>query len=131
MKKTGPLNRDVASVLSRMGHTDTIIVADCGLPIPDDTPCIDLSLKLGTPSFSAVLAMITEHVDIEDLTLAEEIKTSNLSLHRKLCADYQDVPINYIAHEDLKRSVKNAKAVIRTGEATPFANAIVQSGVIF
>ena len=35
MKKQGILNSDISRVLSYMGHTDTICIGDCGLPIPD------------------------------------------------------------------------------------------------
>lgn len=34
-------------------------------------------------------------------------------------------------HEHFKQATKTAKAVIRTGETTPFANVILHSGVIF
>ena len=36
MKKNGILNSDISSVLSYMGHTDTITIGDCGLPIPEN-----------------------------------------------------------------------------------------------
>jgi D-ribose pyranase len=48
MKRHGHLNREVSRVLARMGHTDSIVIADCGLPIPNGVECIDLSLSLGT-----------------------------------------------------------------------------------
>ncbi|ALX50251.1 D-ribose pyranase [Lentibacillus amyloliquefaciens] len=131
MKKTGMLNRDIASVLARMGHTDTLIIADCGLPIPDEIMTIDLSIKLGTPDFLSVLESVADDMTIEKMALAEEIKTSNLALHSKLKTDYAGIPTTYLSHENLKRETSNAKAVIRTGETTPFANVILKSGVIF
>lgn len=131
MKKAGILNRDIASILARMGHTDTIMIADCGLPVPDDTICIDLSVKFGMPDFATVLASVADDMVIEKMTFAEEIKTENPSLHKRIKADYSDLSIRYITHENLKQEIKNAKAVIRTGEATPFANVIIQSGVSF
>lgn len=131
MKKAGILNRDIASVLAGMGHTDTLIIADCGLPIPDDTEVVDLSLKLGTPEFLTVLEAVAEDMAIEDMTMAEEIKTENIALHNQVTSNYANIPIQYMSHENLKREIKHAKAVIRTGEATPFANVILKSGVIF
>lgn len=47
MKKNGILNSDISSVLSYMGHTDTITIGDCGLPIPENVSRIDLSLTFG------------------------------------------------------------------------------------
>ena len=55
MKKCGIINADISRVLSYMGHTDTLAVGDCGLPIPDETERIDLALKMGTPSFMETL----------------------------------------------------------------------------
>ena len=55
MKRNGIINADISRVLSYMGHTDTLAVGDCGLPIPDETERIDLALKLGVPSFMEVL----------------------------------------------------------------------------
>lgn len=131
MKKSGVLNREISTILAMLGHTDTIIIADCGLPIPKEIPCIDLSLKLGTPSFLSVFEVITEEMVIEKMILANEIKTGNSKLHVKLAKDYARIPVDYILHEELKNRIKDVKAVIRTGEATPFANVILQSGVIF
>ena len=44
MKKCGHLNREVSRVLARMGHTDSLVIADCGLPVPEGVECIDLSI---------------------------------------------------------------------------------------
>ena len=55
MKRQGILNSDISRVLSYMGHTDTICIGDCGLPIPDETERIDLAVKFGQPSFMDVL----------------------------------------------------------------------------
>ena len=52
MKRQGILNSDISRVLSYMGHTDTICIGDCGLPIPDETERIDLAVKFGQPRYS-------------------------------------------------------------------------------
>ena len=41
------------------------------------------------------------------------------------------VRVEFVTHEKLKELARHARAVIRTGEATPFANVILYSGVIF
>ncbi|MFD2923062.1 D-ribose pyranase [Halobacillus naozhouensis] len=129
MKKTGILNRDLAAILARLGHTDTIIIADCGLPIPDESKCIDLSVTLGVPNFESILQAIADDMEIENITLAKEMKQHNDLLHERVLSYSKS--INYISHENVKAQIKHAKAVIRTGENTPYANAILQSGVIF
>jgi D-ribose pyranase len=36
-----------------------------------------------------------------------------------------------LPHDEFKRLCEQAKAVIRTGECSPYANVILHSGVIF
>lgn len=129
MKKHGMLNRDIATVLSHLGHTDQIVIADCGLPIPDGVHCIDLTLKLGEPSFLAVVEEVLNDMAVEQMILAEEIKVNNQPIETNLVS--RDIPISYLTHEAFKTQTKQAKVIIRTGEATPYANVILQSGVIF
>jgi D-ribose pyranase len=131
MKKNGILNSHISEVLSRIGHTDTIVIADCGLPIPDETIRIDLSLKIGTPSFMETLQAVLEDMAIEKVTLANDIKKNNPLIEEGIADLVNGVPIEYITHEELKELTKHAKAVIRTGEATPYANIILHAGVIF
>lgn len=129
MKKHGILNRELAGRFAKLGHTDQIVIADCGLPIPDDVPCIDLSYKLGEPSFLTMLEVVLDDLVVESAVLAEEIKTKNAELSKTLTNTLPN--ISYVSHEEIKRLTKNAKFIIRTGETTPYANVILQCGVIF
>lgn len=129
MKKNGLLNSEISKVLSEMGHTDTIVIADCGLPIPKEVKRIDLALKLGRPSFLEVLETLVADMEIEKVTLAHEIKEFNSELEDVLENKFTDK--EYVSHEEFKKLTQQAKAVIRSGEATPYANIILHSGVIF
>ena len=60
MKRLGILNSDIARVLAYMGHTDTLAIGDCGLPIPDTTERIDLAIEFGKPSFMDVLKPVSK-----------------------------------------------------------------------
>lgn len=135
MKKTGILNSEISRVLAYMGHTDTLAVGDCGLPIPEETERIDLALSKGIPGFMQVLKAVSEDMKIEKLILSEEIKEKNPVILSEIEELFQkqpeDVEIVFVSHEELKRRTKSCKAVIRTGEATPYANIILQSGCLF
>ena len=72
MKKCGIINADISRVLSYMGHTDTLAVGDCGLPIPDETERIDLALKMGTPSFMETLEEVVKNMKIEKVFLRKK-----------------------------------------------------------
>lgn len=54
MKKHGVLNSEIAAVLASLGHTDTVVIADCGLPIPDGVKRIDLAVEIGNRVFRGV-----------------------------------------------------------------------------
>ena len=135
MKKTGIINADISRVLSYMGHTDKIAVGDCGLPIPEETERIDLALRLGTPRFMEVLEAVLDDMVIEKVVLAEEIKENNPALLAEIQNLLKErelqVPVEFISHVQLKEETKSCRAVIRSGENTPYANIILQSACIF
>lgn len=133
MKKNGILNSDISRVLSYMGHTDCIAVGDCGLPIPDETERIDLALMFGVPTFMQTLKVVSEDMKIEKIILAEEIKDKNPKVLKEIeeLFEGQEIEFEFVSHTELKEKTKDCKAVIRTGETTPYANIILQSGCIF
>ncbi len=133
MKKAGILNSDIARVLAYMGHTDRICVGDCGLPIPDEVERIDLALAFGEPTFMRTLEVIVQDMKVEKIVLAEEIKTMNPTVLKEVEALFADQGVEtvFVSHAELKKQTQDCKAVIRTGETTPYANVILQSGCIF
>lgn len=133
MKKQGILNSDISRVLSYLGHTDTIAIGDCGLPIPDETERIDLALAFGIPTFMQTLEIVAKDMKIEKIILAEEIKVNNPEVLKAVEALFggEQVEIEFVSHTVLKECTKQCKAVIRTGETTPYANIILQAGCIF
>lgn len=135
MKKTGILNSDISRVLSYMGHTDTLGIGDCGLPIPSETERIDLSVRFGVPSFIDVLGEISEDMVYQKIILAEEIKQNNpdilAQIQNLVNKKDADIEIVFVSHSELKEKTKKCKAVVRTGEVTPYANIILEAGCCF
>jgi D-ribose pyranase len=132
MKKSGHLNRDISRVLAGMGHTDSIVIADCGLPVPQGVECIDVSLALGDPAFLHVLDTVLADLKVERAVFASETLERNAAVaSRASSLAHEQVQVDFVAHERLKELTRHARAVIRTGEATPYANVILYSGVIF
>ncbi|MCK1162001.1 D-ribose pyranase [Streptococcus uberis] len=130
MKKHGILNSDLAKIVDDLGHTDRVCIGDLGLPIPSGVRKIDLSLKAGFPSFQDLLDVYLEHVLVEKIILAEEIKEQNPEQLSQILIKLDDgVTVEYVSHEQLKALNQDVKAVIRTGENTPYSNIILQSGV--
>ena len=129
MKKTGILNSEITKVLTDLGHTDSICIADAGLPVPDGVKKIDLALKRGMPSFLETLNVVLGDMWIENAYLAEEIKTKNTDVLIGVKQVIQPQIIKYVSHEEFKKLAKSCKVVIRTGEMTPYANIILTSNV--
>ncbi|MGF1769759.1 D-ribose pyranase [Enterovibrio makurazakiensis] len=139
MKKTTLINSDISYLLATLGHTDEITICDAGLPIPDAVSRIDLALTHGVPSFIDTVRVILTESQIEGVVMAEEFATVSPELHQALMTELEaeqarcnkTFNIQYVTHEQFKRCTRDSKAVIRTGECTPYANVIFQAGVVF
>ncbi len=131
MKKIGILNQPISSVMAGLGHTDTIVIADAGLPIPDGPQRIDLALTKRVPAFLQTLDVILTEMQVEKAIVASEILTVSADLHAAIKKRLGDIPIETVPHTRFKQETGAAKAIIRTGEFTPYANIILVSGVVF
>lgn len=131
MKKTGLLNSSISDVISKMGHTDGLAIGDCGLPIPDQTQRIDVALIKDVPGFIQTLKAVLSELQIEEVEIAKETMEVSPGLYEEINKVIGSVKIKLITHEELKENLKLCKAVIRTGEQTPYANIILRSGVVF
>ncbi|MTH47787.1 D-ribose pyranase [Intestinirhabdus alba] len=139
MKKGTVLNSEISSIISRLGHTDTLVVCDAGLPVPNGTSRIDMALTQGIPSFMQVVEVVTQEMQVEAAILAQEIKQHNPRLHAALL-DYlalleqrqgNTIEISYVSHQQFKQQTADSQAVIRSGECSPYANIILCAGVTF
>ena len=131
MKQNTIINSGVLSLLSELGHTDTIAIADCGLPIPKGVKVIDISVTAGIPSFLDVLRTVAEELVVESIVVAKEIDEKNPKILADMCSILGEMPVEKIPHEELKRRVASAKCVIRTGETSSYANVLLVGGVNF
>ncbi len=136
MKKSLLINSHLSHLVAKLGHTDEVTFGDAGLPIPDNVQRIDLALTHGIPSFIETVNVWLDEAQVEGVILAHEIKQHNPALHQALldlirqkCP--QSVTIEYVSHEEFKARSHSSKAVVRTGECSPYANVIFQSGVVF
>jgi D-ribose pyranase len=129
VKKSGILNRHLAGALAVLGHTDQVVVCDAGLPIPDGPIVVDLAFRAGVPSFAEVLAGLLDELVVEGATAASEIREANPRAAALLDSHFQDLLLT--PHEDFKRRTRDARLVVRTGEARPYANVILHCGVPF
>lgn len=132
MKKTALLNQPLSAVIAGLGHTDRLVVADAGLPVPPGPQRIDLAVTANLPGFLDVLRAALSEMQVERAILAEEIKTRNPDVHAAALALLgDDVAVEYVTHERFKTDTEQARAIVRTGEFSPYANVILIAGVVF
>ena len=127
MKKSGIINAPLSGALATLGHGHLVVIADCGLPLPESVTVVDLSLVRGVPSFTSVLDAVLGELVIEGSMCAREAGGSVVEqwlVERRLAP-------RPISHDDFKGLLPGVRLIIRTGEATPYANVILQCGVDF
>lgn len=132
MKKSGILQHELARTIAAMGHTDLLVIADAGLPVPPGVACVDLAVVCGVPPVLAVIEAVAAELQVERLTLAEEIGTHGRpGMADEIARHFPGVPVDWLPHLEFKALSRQARAVVRTGECTPYANVILQAGVTY
>lgn len=131
MKKIGIINQPISAVIAGLGHTDKLVIADAGLPIPANVSRIDLALREGVPTFLEVLETVLQEMQVEGAMIASEISEHNPKIESAIKAVLGEIPIDKVPHEQFKQETQSACTVIRTGEFSPYANIILISGVVF
>jgi D-ribose pyranase len=132
MRRSGLLHAELNRIIAAMGHTDTLVIGDVGLPVPHGVPCIDLAVLPGVPSFAAVFEAIYAELAVESVTVASEVRSRNpamVALAERI--EGEGVTVCEVSHDDFKRLSARAVAVVRTGETAPYANIILHAGVTF
>jgi len=129
MRDSGLWHPRLAALVAGMGHGDTIVIADAGLPIPAGVEAVQLAVARGVPGFLPVLDAVAAELIVEEATIAEELTDTGIlaGVRDRLAG----IPVKTISHQSLKLACREACAVVRTGEATPFANVILRAGVPF
>lgn len=136
MKRTKLLNRHLSALVASLGHLDEITIGDAGLPVPDGVAVIDLAVTANVPRFSDVIDALMSEMVIETAIIAHEADTALSetlanTVSRWAAAQGKLASLERLSHDDFKARSGRSKAVIRTGETTPYCNMILISGVSF
>jgi D-ribose pyranase len=132
MKKIGLLHGELSKVIGEMAHHDTILIGDAGMPVPKGVQLIDLAVVNGVPSFFEVLEAVLSELCVEEGIIDTEMNEVSPHMRKKLDEVVKgEFKLTEIPHEEVKELSKDCKAVIRTGEFTPYSNIILKSGVLF
>jgi D-ribose pyranase len=77
------------------------------------------------------LDAVLAEMHVERAIVAEEMLEVSPELYSAVKDLLDEVPIETVTHLILKEQTRLARAVIRTGEFTPYANVILVAGVVF
>ena len=131
MKRTLLLHAELSDVIARLGHGDLLVIGDAGLPIPDGPRRIDLAVSANVPRFRDVLAAVLSEMQVEGAVIAEELASASPDVHADTRRQLGATPVATLSHEQFKALTRGARAIVRTGEFSPYANVILRSGVVF
>lgn len=128
MLRSGILNPAVLSLLARVRHTNTLVIADRGFPFWPQIETVDLSLVDNIPTVLDVLRAIRPVFVIGRVWMAEEFLRENTdSVRTRFEEALAGLPVEYEPHVEFKRRVPFAVGLIRTADTVQYANMILQS----
>lgn len=128
MLKTGILNPQINSMLSRVRHTNTLVIADRGFPYWPMIETIDITVVDDVPTVLQVLMAIRPNFQIGKAWMAREFLKSNSGKVREpFTRALRGVAVRYEPHNEFKHRVPRAIGLIRTGDTIPYANLILES----
>ena len=134
MKKTPLLNVALSRLIASLGHGDKVVIGDAGLPVPPGVELIDLALTHGIPDFVSTLKVVLSEMQVESHVLATEIfdkQPAALSTLESLQAEGAMGTRELVRHEQFKVLSRQARAIVRTGECSPYCNVVLIAGVTF
>jgi D-ribose pyranase len=126
MLRTGILNPQINSLLSRVRHTNTLVIADRGFPFWPNVETIDISLVDDVPTVQDVLRSLSANFIVGKAWMASEFRENN---SEQIVQQFSKLlpPISFEPHVEFKRRVPGAIGLIRTGDTTQYANVILES----
>jgi D-ribose pyranase len=128
MLKGGILNPDVLSLVARVRHTNTLVIADRGFPFWPQLETVDISLVDDVPTVRQVLTALREVFTWGAAFMAEEFTSENTEATRRSYSELiAPVQIQFEPHAKFKKRVPRAVGLIRTGDTTQYGNIVVES----
>jgi D-ribose pyranase len=126
--KTGILNPAINSLLSRVRHTNTLVIADRRFPFWPTLETIDISLVDDIPRVLDVLQAIQANFVVGKIVMAEEFRKANdAETVRTFEQRLGSILVTFEPHAQFKQRVPSAIGLIRTGDTIQYANMILES----
>ncbi|WP_353062419.1 D-ribose pyranase [Tunturibacter psychrotolerans] len=128
MIKTGVINPAILSLLCRVRHTNTLVIADRGFPFWPQVETVDISLTDDQPTVLQVLQAILPNFQVGGARMASEFNSENPDpVKTALLQLLGCISLEFLPHVEFKLLVPSAIGLIRTGDVRPYANIILES----
>jgi D-ribose pyranase len=128
MLKTGILNPRLNDLLGRVRHTNTLVIADRGFPFWPQIETVDISLVDDVPTVLQVLQAIRANFVVGRAWMAKEfLQNNSKAAQNDFASALRGISLTYEKHVEFKKRVPQAIGLIRTGDATQYANVILES----
>ena len=128
MLKTGILNPALRSLLARVRHTNTLVIADRGFPFWPHIETVDLALIDDIPTVQQVLDAVRQEFHAGQAWMAEEFRAANgPEAVEEVEQTLRGTPLVLEPHYTLKLRVPGAIGLVRTGDTVQYANIILES----
>ena len=131
MKRTGILHQDLSNVVAGMGHGDMLVLSDAGLSIPPQVQRIDLAIRPGLPGLVETAEAVATELKVERLIVPDRIEEMCPQILEAVKKAFGVTEIERVTIAKYKELAYQARAIVRTGEFTPYANIILVSGIPF
>ena len=124
----GIINPHVLSLLARVRHTNSLVIADAAFPFWPEIETVDVSFVRGVPTVLQVAEAILANWKCGEIFMAEEFKTHNDQKHQSAFSRVaQGTRMTFEPHIEFKKRVPQAIGLIRTGDTTAYGNMILVS----
>lgn len=124
----GILNPQINSLLSRVRHTNLLVIADRGFPFWPLIETADISLVDDIPTVLQVLEAVRGNFRIGQVYMAQEFLDQNApEVRARFAKSVAGIPISYEPHVEFKKRVPQAIGLIRTADTVQYANMILVS----
>jgi len=128
MLVNGILNPGINSLISRVRHTNTLVIADRGFPYWPQIETVDIALVDDVPTVLQVLTALRGNFTVGQAYMAEEFRKANTADVLQAYLDALDgVDLAFEPHVQFKTRVPSAIGLIRTGDTTQYGNIILVS----
>lgn len=128
MITTKILNPNLLHLISRIRHTNTLVICDYAFPFWPEIETVDLTLTKDIPTIPQILDAIIPDFILGPVFMAEEFKPHNDD-HKlaEFTRALGNAEITFEPHIEFKKRVPKSIGLIRSADTTPYGNLIIES----